>query len=102
YKVSWLMRDQTEKVCAASWEIAAETVEGFEKLATNPGESRVSAFSDEVFADDPPVMRPRGNLRHVKLMINFTPANTAMARLNSYDLNSVVSMVRAISREPQF
>lgn len=102
YKIDWLMRDQTEKVCASSWEVAAETVEGFEKLATNPGESRVSAFSDEVFADDPPVMRPRAALRHVKLMINFTPANTAMARLNSYDLNSVVSMVRAISREPQF
>lgn len=102
YKINWLMRDRTEKVCASSWEVAAETVEGFENLATNPSESRVTAFSDEVFADDPPVMRPRGALRHVKLMINFTPANAAMARLNSYDLSSVVSMVRAISREPEF
>lgn len=102
YKISWLMRDQTEKVCATNWEVAAQTVEEFEKLATNPNESSVMPFSDEVFADDPPVMRPRGSLRHVKLMINFTPANAAMARLNSYDLSSVVSMVRAISREPEF
>ena len=102
YKISWLMRDRAETVCAASWEVAAETIEGFEKLAANPGESLVTAFSDEIFADEPPVMRPREALRHVKLMINFTPANTALARLNAYDLSSVVSMVRAISREPQF
>ncbi len=102
YKVNWLMRDRLEQVCASSWEIAAETVEGFEKLATNPSESLVTPFSDEVFAEEPPVMRPRGALRHVKLMINFTPPNAAMPRLNTYDLSSVVSMVRAISREPQF
>lgn len=102
YKISWLMRDRTEKVCASSWEIAAETVEGFEKLATNPSESLVAPFSDEVFVDEPPVMRPRGELRHVKLMINLTPANTAMPSLNAYDLSSIVSMVRAITREPQF
>jgi len=102
YKINWLMRDRVERVCASSWEVAAKTVEEFEKLATNPSASLVTAFSDEVFADEPPVMRPREALRHVKLIINFTPPNAAMARLNSYDLNSIVSMVRAISREPQF
>ncbi|MDA0205434.1 MAG: hypothetical protein O3A53_05815 [Acidobacteria bacterium] len=102
YKINWLMRDRVEKVCASNWEVAAETVEEFEKLASNPSASLVTAFSNEVFADEPPVMRPREALRHVKLIINFAPANAAMARLNSYDLSSVVSMVRAISREPQF
>jgi hypothetical protein len=102
YKINWLMRDRSEKVCASSWEITAETVEGFERLAANPSESLVTPFSEEVFADDPPIMRPRGASRHVKLMINFTPANAAMAGLNSYDLASIVSMVRAISREPEF
>ena len=102
YKINWQMRDQTGKVCASNWEVAAETVEEFEKLATNPSDSIVMPFTDELFADEPPVMRPREALRHVKLIINFTPGNAAMARLNSYDLSSVVSMVRAISREPQF
>lgn len=102
YKVNWLMRDQAERVCASHWEIAAETVEEFEKLATTPTTSLAAPFSEEIFYDEPPVMRPRGKLRHVKLMINFTPTNQAMARLNAYDLNSVVSMVRAIAKEPQF
>ncbi len=102
YKVDWLMRDRTEKVCSSNWEIVAETVEGFEKLATTPTTSLVTPFSEEVFYEEPPVMRPRGELGHLKLIINFTPTNLAMAGLSAYDLKSVVSMARAIAREPEF
>jgi hypothetical protein len=80
----------------------AETVEGFEKLAATPTTSLVTPFSEEVFYEEPPVMRLRGELRHVKLIINFTPTNLAMAGLSAYDLKSVVSMARVIAREPEF
>lgn len=102
YKVDWLMRNQAEKVCASSWEIKAETLEGFEKLAASPTTSLVEPFREEVFYEEPPVMRPRGELRHVKLLVNFSSSNVSMAGLSEYDLKSVVSMLRAISKEPQF
>jgi hypothetical protein len=71
-------------------------------LAASPTANLVEPFSEEVFYEEPPVMRPRGASRHVKLIINFAPANLTLAGLNEYDLKSVVSMARAITKEPQF
>ncbi len=100
YRVDWLMRDRAERVCSSSWEVLAETVEGFEKLASTADSDMVAEVSDEVFYDEPPVRRGRGDLLHVKLLVNFTPPSPSSAGLSTYDLRSVVSMLRALSREP--
>jgi hypothetical protein len=101
YKVSWLMRDRAEKVCAHAWEVRAETLEGFEKLAASPEAARISEWSDEIFVDDPPIRRAAGKLLHVKLMVSFSPVDLAKVKLSEYDMRAVVSMLRVLAREPQ-
>jgi hypothetical protein len=101
YKVSWLMRDRAEKVCASSWEVRAETLEGFEKLAASPEAAKVSEWNEEIFVDDPPIRRASGNLLHVKLMVSFSPVDMTKVRLSEYDMRAVVSMLRVLAREPQ-
>jgi len=38
---------------------------------------------------------------HVKLLVNFTPTDSSEVNLRPYDLQNIVSIVRAISREPR-
>ena len=50
--------------------------------------------------------RPSGALKadrllHVKLLVNFTPTDASKVKLRPYDLQNIVSIVRAISREPR-
>lgn len=101
YKVSWLMRDRAEKVCAQSWEVAAETLEGFEKLAASPAAAKISDWSEKIFVEDPPIRRAAGKLLHVKLMVSFSPVDLAKVKLSDYDMRAVVSMLRVLAREPQ-
>ena len=101
YKVSWLMRDRAEKVCAHSWEVRAETVEGFEKLAAAPNAAKISEWSEEIFVEDPPIRRAAGKLLHVKLMVSFSPVDLAKVKLSDYDMRAVVSMLRVLAREPR-
>lgn len=101
YKVSWLMRDRAEKVCAHSWEVRAETLEGFEKLAASPETAKISEWSEEIFVEDPPIRRAAGKLLHVKLLVSFSPVDLTKVKLSEYDLRAVVSMLRVLAREPQ-
>jgi hypothetical protein len=101
YKVSWLMRDRSEKVCAQSWEVRAETLEGFEKLAASPDATKISEWSEEIFVEDPPIRRAAGKLLHVKLLVSFSPVDLAKVKLSEYDTRAVVSMLRVLAREPQ-
>ncbi len=101
YRVSWLMRDRAERVCAHSWEVAAETLEGFEKLAASPSAAKITDWSDKIFVEDPPIRREAGRLLHVKLMVSFSPVDLAKVKLGEYDLRAVVSMLRVLARESQ-
>ena len=100
YRVDWLMRDRAERVCAHTWEINADGPELLESLAAAPNRHQIDAFEEEPFWLDPPIRRSRGPLLHVKLMVSFSPVDPAKVSLSEYDQRSVVSMLRAISREP--
>jgi hypothetical protein len=41
------------------------------------------------------------SLLHVRLLVNFTPTDPTDVQLRPYDLQNIVSILRAISREPQ-
>jgi len=100
YEVDWLMRDRSERVCAHSWKIDAEGPDVIESLAAAPNRHEIAAFQEEPFWTDPPIRRSRGPLLHVKLLVSFSPVELAKVSLSEYDQRSVVSMIRALSREP--
>lgn len=102
YRIDWLMRDRAERVCADSWEIRAETLEGFEKLAATASAHSISAVGRQLYFEEPPIRRARGRLKHVKVIMNFTPLNPTRVNLLPYDKLNVISMLRGIAREPTF
>ena len=102
YKVDWLMRDRAERVCADSWEVRAETLEGFEKLAATATAHSISTAGGELYFEETPVRRARGRLKHVKIVMNFTPLQPDRVNLLPYDKLNVLSMLRGIAREPTF
>lgn len=101
YKVSWLMRDRAERVCASSWEVEARDIDPLSGLAAAPDAPQADEVSEEIFVEEPPIRRARGKLLHAKLIVSFTPMDVAKVKLSDYDMRSVVSMLRAINRQPQ-
>ena len=102
YRVDWLMRDQGERVCSAHWEIETSIPSLIEQRAAARDPFTVGPNEVEMFLEEPPVRRARQpKLLHVKLLVNFTPTDPRDLRLRPYDLQNIVSILRAISREPQ-
>ena len=101
YRVEWLMRNRAERVCAKNWEIETNTAENLDALAATRGAYTVAPRDPDLFSDEPPVLRSAtADLLHVKILINFTPSDPRDLRLRQYDLGNIVSIIRAISREP--
>ena len=101
YQLDWLMRDRSEKVCSAHWTIETNTLEDFEDLASVGRPYTVAPKEQEVFLEEPPVQKASTGGRYVKLIVNFTPPDPNDVRMKPYDLQNLVAMLRAISREPQ-
>ena len=103
YRVDWLMRNSREQVCADHWEIETRDVADVADLAGKGTADRASSRNPDIFAEDPPVMRSASRrLLHVKILVNFTPTDPRDVRLRSYDLRNLISILRAVSREPGF
>jgi hypothetical protein len=102
YKVDWLMRDRTERVCASNWEIEAalSAKDKQIELAITPGAVRAS--DREQFQDEPPVVRsPEPSLLSVKVLVNFAPQQARSSTLQPFDTSALVSILRNISRDPR-
>ncbi len=102
YKVEWLMRDRTERVCAHFWETEPELPAKDKLLALNLQPGRIAASDTEEFAEDPPIQRDatEGPLS-VKVLVNFAPQNANSATLQPADTAALVSILRTIQRDPR-
>jgi hypothetical protein len=102
YKVEWLMRDRTERVCAQMWDVDAVLPQRDKQiaLALQPGDIR--AADREQFRDEPPVARAAEEPPlNVKVLINFAPQSAKSQTLQPLDTSALVSILRNISREPR-
>ena len=102
YKVEWLMRDRTERVCAQMWDVDAVLPQRDKQiaLALQPGDIR--AADKEQFRDEPPVARAAEEPPlNVKVLINFAPQSAKSQTLQPLDTSALVSILRNISREPR-
>ncbi|MEZ5398062.1 MAG: acetyltransferase [Bryobacteraceae bacterium] len=101
YKVDWLMRDRTERVCASSWPVEAELPAKDRDIGLTIQPNAIEAFRFEQFYDDPPVERANGEQPlNVKILVNFAPQKARAASLRPLDTVALVSMLRTINREP--
>jgi hypothetical protein len=102
YKIDWLMRDRTERVCASFWEVEAALPAKDKQIAMSLAPGAIHAVDREQFKEEPPVIRTQDDPPlNVKILINFAPQNARSATLQPLDTNALVSILRNISREPR-
>jgi hypothetical protein len=103
YHVDWLMRDRAERVCSFYWDSEAvlQARDRSMQLSLPPGEMESS--DAEQFTEEPPVARaPSRQPLNIKVLVNFAPQNADSPALRPSDTQALVTMLRQISREPEF
>ena len=102
YHVDWLMRDRSERVCSAFWDVEAEMPSKDKPVALELAPGTVQAADKEPFRQEPPVERTDGQgPLNVKVLVNFAPQNSDSATLQPLDTNALLSILRSIAREPK-
>ncbi len=104
YHVDWLMRDRTERVCSYYWDSEASLPAKDKQIALEIPAGVVRHSQAEQFTEDPPVERTQaaGPPLNIKVLVNFAPQNFDSPALRPLDTIALVSILRRISREPQF
>ncbi len=102
YKIDWLMRDASERVCTHHWVAEAALADRDRDVALTLPPGRVDASSFEAFREEAPVERASGaaGLR-VKVLVNFAPPSARAAVLQPPDRNALLSILRTITRDPR-
>ncbi len=102
YHVDWLMRDRTERVCSAFWDVDANVPGKDRPQALEIPANAIEEADKEPFKDEPPVQRvSRETPLNVKVIVNFAPQDSAAATLQPLDLNALLWILRSIAREPR-
>jgi hypothetical protein len=103
YHVDWLMRDRSERVCSFYWDSEALLPPKDKQIELALPPSSIQRAEFEQFTEDPPVERTQGaDPLNIKILVNFGPQNPNAPMLRSADTTALVTMLRRISREPQF
>jgi hypothetical protein len=103
YHVDWLMRDRSERVCSFYWDSEALLPPKDKQIELAIPPSSIQRAEFEQFTEDPPVERTQGaDPLNIKILVNFGPQNPNAPMLRSADTTALVTMLRRISREPQF
>ncbi len=106
YHVDWLMRDRDERVCSDSWDIDASLSVKDKPIPLFLSRNRVEQAQAEPFFNEPTLEIPKEKNEktdslNVKLLVNFAPQNSVSAALQRSDTDALVSILKAIERDPR-
>jgi hypothetical protein len=102
YKIEWLMRDRTERVCSSFWEVESTLPLKDKQVALSLGPGLIRQSEREQFKDEPPIQRLTDESPlNVKVLVNFAPQNSRSATLQPLDTSALTAILRNISREPR-
>ena len=102
YKVEWLMRDRSERVCSSFWDLEAMLSAKDKEIGIPIAHGVVQAAEQEQFQDEPPIQRVSDEAPlAVKVLVNFAPQNSRSATLQPVDTSALVAILRNISRDPR-
>jgi hypothetical protein len=104
YHVDWLMRDRAERICSASWDVAAQLTPKDKPISLFIGARQIAETPPQPFvneAGDTLDHHTSGDNLAIKLLVNFAPQNAASAALQRSDTEALVSILRTIERDPR-
>jgi hypothetical protein len=102
YHVDWLLRDQAERVCSSTWTAEAALAPKDKPMPLFIDAHQILQSAEEPFVNDS-VVRPGtvgDDALNVKLLVNFAPQNAASPALQRIDTDALVSILKAIERDP--
>lgn len=102
YHVDWLMRDRAERVCSSSWDVEAALAPKDKPINLFISSNQITETAPEPFVNEP-VIRPPGTDRNdlnVKLLVNFAPQTPTASSLQRIDTDPLVSILKAVERDP--
>ena len=107
YHVDWLMRDRSERICSSSWDVDAALPSKDRPMTLFIPPNRVAEGSKEPFVNDRTDAahvddhRNRADALNLKLLVNFAPQDSLSAALKRSDTEALVSILKAIERDPR-
>jgi len=102
YEIDWLMRNKQGRVCSAHWRADAHMPSRAALLAAAAPTNLIRPYREHTFADEPPVARATeapGGL-HIALLVNLAPLDRDRFKLTAHEIESLVTMLRTLHREP--
>ena len=103
YHFDWLMRDRTERVCSFYWDSEAALPSRDKDMDLSIADGAVEQTSLDQFTEEPPVERAAATAPlNIKVLVNFAPQRARSAALRPVDTLGLITMMRRVSREPQF
>ena len=102
YHVDLLMKDRSERVCSFYWDAEAVLADRDKEIQPAIAAGAVERAEYEQFNEEPPVERAPGKPLNIKILVNFAPQNSSLSSLRPIDTLALVTVLRRLSREPQF
>lgn len=102
YHVDWMMRDRAERICSSSWDLEAQLPPKDKPIPLFIGPKEVAETPPEPFVNDPTtrVAADAPDALSVKLLVNFAPQDSTSAALQRSDTDALVTILKAIERDP--
>ncbi len=102
YHVDWLMRDRSERICSSSWDVESVLPPKDKPIPLFLGPNQIAETSPEPFGDETITREAAQGVDsvNVKLLVNFAPQNSLSAALQRTDTDALVSILKAIERDP--
>jgi len=102
YHVDLLMKDRSERVCSFNWDAEAALADRDKEIQPAIAPGAVERAEYEQFSEEPPVERALGQPLNIKILVHFAPQNASLSSLRPIDTLALVTVLRRLSREPQF
>jgi len=102
YHIDLLMKDRAERVCSFYWDAEAVLTDRDKEIQPAIAAGAVERAEYEQFNEEPPVERATGKPLNIKVLVNFATQNSSLSSLRPIDTLALVTVLRRLSREPQF
>jgi hypothetical protein len=101
YHLQWLMRDRAERICSSEWDIEAALPPKDKPMRLFIGPHQVAEALTEPFVNEASrSSREPVDTLALKLLVNFAPQNELSSALQRSDTDALVSILKAIERDP--
>ncbi len=102
YHVDWLMRDRSERICSAGWDVSAELAPKEKPFPLFIEPEKVAQSPMTAFFNETSMLSSKadGKGLNVKVLVNFAPQLKGASSLKRSDVDALVTILKSIQRDP--